>query len=425
MEFREKEISSVRRRISPPHKLMYRHVTRAYTGEWSNGHLRRALILSGRNVKEEHRTGVRALLGNDVSGPAVGALAVAAGYKVEDYVVDHSLIPFSRAIVSRYLGVPHGRPAPSSKVSAFSYLRPDVFACKKCDVVAGKSYVRRWSQVPGIYWCEACSDPLFKLDAAKVAARPPSEWIALSTATGMSDQARDIPIVARYMALARLFMSRKEPLSVRDVSRVLASRMRALGFRVSLRSSSPTISSYLKEKVPKLWLESIFPGVSNDGLCPAIDCVGLSAYTCSAAAYLLSSAMLFECPERALAQLTATEGTFDEAKLRTNSLDEIVDLYVSSGGRNRGPVTFSDVEKREISKIFTLCGLPGIRNLSRQEWLALRGFYSGMRLEDSVALHGAEAERVETMVRRAGGAFARALDKLEPRANSRKRKAAG
>lgn len=220
-------------------------------------------------------------------------------------------------------------------------------------------------------------------------------------------------------------MSRKEPLAVKDVSRLLASRMRALGLRVSLKSSSPTVSSYLKEKVPSLWLESIFPGISSDELCPAIDCVGLSAYTCSAAAYLLSCAMLFDCPENALAQLTSAANTFDEAKLRTDSIEDVVELYVSSGGRNRGPATFSDLESREISKIFTLCGLPGIRNLSRQEWLALRDFYSGRRLADSVSLHGAKAERVEKFVRRAGGAFARALDKLEPRAVCRGRKATG
>lgn len=413
---------------------MYRQIPRAYPGEWSNGHLKRALIQRGLKPRQLKKGGVKCLLGDLNSKSPVEALAIAARYSVDDYVLDHTLIPFSRAIASRYLGVPHGSQGacPAATRSAFTYLRQEVFACRQCDVMPGASFIRRVSQIPGFNWCLQCGDPLQKIEAEKAAARPPIQWIAQSVSSGISENTRDNIVVARYIAIAQQFLGQKKALSVRDVSKLLAGRMKALGLRVHPASEGLTLSRYLKDRVPMVWLEALFPDIVRDDLCAAIDCVGLSAYTCSGPAYSLACASLFDCPNEALDTLTSYAALKQQELIVTGTkeftaanLEEVIDLYVAGGGRCGSAATLTDANSREISKIFMLCGLPGIRDLPRPEWLALRDFYSGAGLMDAASKHEADMVRLEPFLRKAGGAFAKALEKLEPRPCTRGRNAKG
>jgi hypothetical protein len=92
--------------------------------------------------------------------PAAVTLALAAGMPIQQFVQNHSLLPYHNFISMKDYDVDHGDPSRLSLIINLGtrvWRQSEAWLCLDCikeDIVnSGYAYWRRSHQLPGIYWC--------------------------------------------------------------------------------------------------------------------------------------------------------------------------------------------------------------------------------------------------------------------------------
>lgn len=237
-----------------------------------------------------------------------------------EFCRNHTMLPIRRAVTSYFPHMNHGDSQMKSmlKYSGVRLARPGAFCCTvciKCDQQThGVGFWHRSHQIPGQLWCPEHKTPLAYIDDDDAFLSPPEncrdqykpiagKWV---------DESKENEVVQRFLAISLALLNRASPFSVSTVSEVLKKHGAKLGFQTNSGNvKAKLFSDELVQSLPREWLFSVMPalvGKKTGKAMPQIDGVFyMKTSASSATAYLLALAVLFDTPELALAELTATD----------------------------------------------------------------------------------------------------------------------
>ncbi|WP_407702889.1 TniQ family protein [Thiobacillus sedimenti] len=260
--------------------------------------------------------------------PGISKLEVLARFArqpVAEFVRQHSLIPYLRAVSFRWTENEHGSPANRHylRQNAFRRLLPSLRFCPACasvEIAKGWSYWKRKHQLPGYDWCSLHRAPLiYSLDPRGGDALPTPDAGNTSHITDHEQALIDHPVIQRYMRICEGFLSMHAPLNTIFSSRMLTSRMSELGLSTNARAGNGGIlSDFIFDSVPTNWLGRVIPNIQRKfpkRHFSLLDNIQFS--TASPVAHAVAMATLFPSANEALTRWQACIDEFEcDAKRR-------------------------------------------------------------------------------------------------------------
>ncbi len=209
-----------------------------------------------------------------VEYPAAATLALAAGKPLQQFVVDHSLLPFHRAISLKDYDVEHGDPLRANFIEFFGtkvWRQSDAMFCLDCireDLnKLGYAYWRRSHQLPGVYWCNKHGTQLANNPIGKKAFddMPSLEMHGDRAFSGHDFQEiSKNKTVQRYVDIMNAFLySSRRPMSLIRARHKIAERAKIHKLRIGMRGRRATLTDRVLDQVPQIWLRALYPSIDD------------------------------------------------------------------------------------------------------------------------------------------------------------------
>lgn len=351
--------------------------------ELDRGYLGRVMRLNGiRSEKDAHHELFRLFDLEHLSRwerSVLEPLSCLAGQSLEQFVQNHSTLPFRRAITSFLPNLTHGSNERRSLLynSGMIAARKGAYFCAECvsaDVkFHGVSYWRRDLQLPGQLWCPKHRSPLSFVDHEDAFLRPPSAHLqgAPVVSSTVVNKALGNDCVQKFLEIASGLMVRQRPLDVKYVS--LALRNRAMGRGLQTHGSGnkfPLLSDLIKRSFPSAWIETIFAGLVEkpDGqILNHVDGVLYMRKSASSVpSYILASAVLYETSDYALNDLfiaSQTYASIPERKTLTmteNDSSRLTQAYIDCRGQHVGVARKLGIPPHQAKSFLNSLGLPNL-----------------------------------------------------------------
>jgi hypothetical protein len=301
----------------------------------------------------------------------IETLAHAVGLSRPQFVCQHTMLPYRRAVASQAWEHPHGTDDdPAWRVNAVTQSdRIGAFLCADCiaeDVdFHGWAYWRRDHQLPGRYWCSkhnttlrfATNKDAFLLSptAAIKSTRPvDGQWVK---------RLRRNPNIERYLFVQSELLQRTSPLSSHGVTKLLQTACIDNGIHVGKGKGDRDrrLSKFLVDAYGEDWLRTIsrqYGAGASGRITNYIDHVraGLSVTTVVAALAALSTdsnellIKLVQAGTAAQTRQTATPSRLDDEQLRK--------AYIRQRGIHHGVAKELDHYPATVKHRLDRAGLP-------------------------------------------------------------------
>lgn len=246
----------------------------------------------------------------DGTCPRFGQLVSATGLDAMALIYGHSCIAYARFVSNTHAGMPIHLHADLRTNPQFHTLGTSpnlVRCCEEClaeDAERwGCGYWRRDHQLPGIELCIHHQTVLIELPRA--ALRRPLNAATLRKKLPSVAPAVGNPVLQRFAALTRLVLGTSGATHPRHMADALAYRAATAGIRVRDQRKGRRLSEVVRDHVPAAWLSRHFRGFTDavpGSRADTLDGVFRArSATYRTASYLLAMALLWECPQEALA----------------------------------------------------------------------------------------------------------------------------
>lgn len=402
--------------------------------EQDQGYLGRIMRLNGASDRKSIERLMRIWAGVPGSGwrdvPCVELLGKISGMTVTEFVVQHTLLPLRRGVVSYHPEVRHGCESNRQMLwtTAMRLARTGAYFCEKCvaeDVIRrGLSYWRRAHQMPGEFLCTAHSQPLHYVEKKTAFFNTPHAF--LETASHVSQdwatESMGNPVVRRYLDICACLTERPYPLLVRTVSLILRERARLQGLQVnSGRVKYPLLSDLAITRCGRPWLATVLPTLANKAfgeLSYQLDGVFfLKTSSSSVMAYALAAALLFESADEAMRALSEQDSLCPDTRPRKTvniSTEDLLAAYVQArGDYSKAALGFDCTYQTAVSR-YKAIGLPNLQSRGGKRLLdAAMAFYVERRSwSESIRIGGIDHDVMENIVRNSGAPLAQVLQEI-------------
>lgn len=354
-------------------------------GEFAPGHLGRLRLVNCLDSSEQvirildyrARRNVR----NWDPEPVHHLIGSLLGMDPEDYVRQHTLIPFVRVAAHSESSLTSFEKAACVRQRAvLSLARTGAYSCGRCiesdEASMGFSYWRRSHQLPGIDRCPEHDVPLLVTNSPGVFDVNPAE--SPQTAETDVSQLAEIPqsneTVANYTQIATRLLADAKRVSRFSASACLGAQARRRGLRVSMMGNKPLLSDFLLERFPHPWFEAHFPGllgkhkgrqfVPVDGACRSQISHGQ--------VYAMALAALFDKPSEAIEDFFMSPQARQALQARVRSRKEqarweLFDAYIACRGNHSEIARHLGKWLSNVNKCLKWCGLPSLNCLGEVE----------------------------------------------------------
>lgn len=354
--------------------------------------------------------------------------AVANEMSTEEFASMHSMLPFTRAVVSEGNETPHGSPK-SIKVTVSMGMHAPCKSAMHCTECVkedrdfwGYAYFRRMHQLPGVHWCTKHSLPLVgELNWQAFDFEPGNTSKVLSTAMEKMKRFSDQPAaIQKYVEFATAYIDEPGVISIQHILSKIVQKMADLG----LNCTEDVVNGLIINNYPQDWLRTVIPTTRGPGvkhnlfvfdriLRPHIE-------PFSTEKYLILLPLLFDEVDVALNWLKtpSVENLAVQKKSQRYSPDiwatkEAFALYVNAKGSHRRMAMKLNRQVYHASNTMKAHGWPSLGKLSQPMLLALYDYYQNeLPIADACLRHGAEQQKTESLIRTAGQRFWKALQAI-------------
>lgn len=349
------------------------HVPEPLPDELAAGHLGRVYTINGIQKSDRESNTIHKLVG-DGGRMYTETLAALAGLSFPQYLFQHTLLPFSRAIqVGEPIKWGMFNENLVARVSGHRANPLGAMICPACideDVSFwGFSYWRRSHQLPGICTCPKHQTALMRTSSSSPVKLLPQE--SLEKAEALSPELRisaiENPTIRRYGEICQEFLVRESSISTTQIVSCLQQRARQL----QVRSRAGVIGLHLhdmaRHQASGEWLTAHFPDIEKKGSSSSL----CRTYTSQKIAYAttyyaLALALLYDSADDAFSDLEAYR-----------ELNQAINIQSSPQQFQWGPET---------------------ENLGNLQ-LALSDFLRGMPVDQACRQYGTERQALERVLR--------------------------
>lgn len=350
--------------------------------------------------------------------PAAATLALAADIPLEQFVRQHSLLPFHRIVTLKDADVDHGDPSRLELIEHYGtrvWRQSMAMFCPDCikEDLASRpfSYWRRSLQLPGIHWCNKHQCQLANSPIGKRAfddmPNPEMDAHYVFSEQEFSEVLAN-PVIQRYAEIAHAFLESRRPTLPIHARFRIAEQAKKHHLRVGARGQLPTLTDKLLEHVPIYWLETMYPEITQRSageFFNSIDNITLGLATDQS--YVLALALLFDSSDEALEYWYGEiEGLPTTRKAQRSfgkdywNSDMMFKLYVEHCGNHTSMGQALGIDPSYARVALNAAGLPalGLVGVSTAA-KAILDFQAGMTLEAACESNGASLIEVEKLIR--------------------------
>lgn len=239
-------------------------------------------------------------------------LATQLAMKPEQYLAQHSMLPFLYAYVGRRNTGQTYIPLilqwlKQADSPILRYVRSCPHCIEKQEADIGLSWWVRRHQIPGLDVCPQHKVPLIQVQRQKTFLPTPGVYLANSLCSTESAPSWDHPTVSRYHEFALWFLSQPTRLYQKDLERCIKVRCDELEIAIATKShvQHSSLSLYVRSAFPVDWLTKHYPvllGENYQGREVGIDAAFLGQGA-SGQVIAMILASLYESPAHLLANL--------------------------------------------------------------------------------------------------------------------------
>ena len=377
--------------------------------------------------------------------PAAATLALVAGIPVQQFVRNHSLLPFLRAIPNKDHDVVHGDPLRQDLIGLFGtrfWRRSKVFFCEECiqtdfESSQGFAYWRRDHQLPGMTWCEQHGRQLAYNPIGKKAmdGMPTSDMqrryeFSESEFSGLMEN----QIIQRYVNIVKGMLDSERPMNLIHARYLIAGKAKKIGLRIGERGKKKILTDFFLDLVPEYWIKAIYPEIGNrtsGEFFTPID--NITVGRTPVPSYALALAAFFESTDEALNYWFRNNDDLPtvrkpQRKFGRNywNSNEVFKHFVACGGNHTKIGKELGVDPTYVRIELNAAGLPGLGLVDmRTTAQAVLDFQEGMSLDSACESNGVDKEEVEKLLRPGISKLARAINEIKQpkiRKNARSKK---
>lgn len=333
--------------------------------------------------------------------PKVALLANAGSLPLEEFILRHTIAPFTRAFApsSRHQRFRDSR---SSERLALRQLRNRLYFCEACGYEDrefwGRSYWRRSHQIPGIEWCTKHECAL-RVCSMKLLWREPLD--CLDDSLAITDEPLPIPnsTVGKYLEITSFILEQCHPISMTELQSLVRTRLSIRSLAGNDIGVWRLLSELAVEHCPTNWLYRLFPSIPEktpNGYFEPIDNAALCGSLALQESCVLALALVYgdvvQCAndlnlskDRRSDKLQTTCGRLPPGFWQSKAG---IDLYLRYRGRECSIANFLRVKQSEVSCSLRESGVtPGKLLLEPSLRIALSEFYSGKCITSIAACH--------------------------------------
>jgi hypothetical protein len=414
--------------------------------EMDRGYLGRVKKWNWHSTKQETLEAMREWLGEQPNpapgeyGATILLLSRVADVALEQFVAEHTTLPWRRAITPHKTNIEHGSTTDEGilTVSGIRLVRPGAVFCRDCiqedQETLGFSYWRRSHQLPGKCLCEKHQTPLQLVHDEWAFLREPAYWVDHAKTHEIPRMGIDCPCVDKFHAIAAMLSARSMPLSTRIIRRVMSQRGREMNLQCHADDvRRPLLSDLIARTFPADWLEDVFPPAKNNHpgkLFNQLDGVFYFANGASSVeAYFLALAVLFDSIED-IARAIDIEGAKPHrvrARKPHPDADMLLQAYLAQKGSHAGVAKQCETSIFVVTQLLNKMGLPNlVVGRSRSSVLeACRAFYvEKCGFVEAAARGGISVKQFEAVLQAASPELVEALGRMLEEISSRDQLAA-
>lgn len=243
-------------------------------------------------------------------GHRFGRLMSATGFDAMSVVYGHSCIAYARFVSATYAGTPTHLQADLNTNPYFHILGTAPSLARCCELCLrddielwGCGYWRRDHQLPGVELCNAHQIELVELPRPVM--RTPLTFATLRSKLPSTRPVTGNSVLRRFETLTKVALTNSGATHPRQMADALARRAADAGIRVRDQRKGRRLSEVVRDHVPATWLSRHFRGFTDTlpgSRADTLDGVFRArSATYRTASYLLAMALLWECPQEALA----------------------------------------------------------------------------------------------------------------------------
>lgn len=363
--------------------------------------------------------------------PAAVTLALAADMPLQQFVQNHSLLPFHRAVPKKDANVNHGDPSRLDLISLLGtrvWRRLDAKFCLDCvkdDLdKGGFSYWHRSHQLPGFHFCLRHGTQLVNNPDGKKAF---DEMPSIDMATQYEFTEQDFlavyanPVIGRYVRIVNGFLCSERPMSLIHARHLIAKQFKKHQLRIGKTGGQPTLTDRALEQIPLPWLRAQYPSIDSrlkGEFFNPIDNISLGS--AASQDYALALAVLFESSDEAL---NYWFGIFDGLpavqKVQCHygpdywNSEAVFKLYVEHSGNHNNIGETLGVDPFYTRLELNAAGLPALGQIDmRTTGRAILDFHEGMSIMEACESNGASQEEVEKLLRSGASKISSAIKEI-------------
>lgn len=356
---------------------------------------------------------------------AIDLLAEIAGIPAKEFCCTHTLLPFSRAVTGRYTDRPHGENVGGRLYSTHGLGTPrkEVVFCEDCRIkqvrTHGHSYWQRELQLPGIYQCHAHGSTLMAAPEEADFRFSPDRY-ADGAVEVVKAPAERIPVIDRYVSIARALLATQAPIATREAAFKLGQRAKSIGLRVGNKGQRATLEDIARDQLPAWWVNRFMPGMLKDGRAYGGPLQYATVNMPNSITTALGLALMFDSFEEAwsywLEAPTVPVPTRREHRRYQSDFwtgETMLMRYIKYKGSMIEIAGSLDIEYGHVRQCLISAGLPSLSRVNIDKTgPALVAFFSGKPLDHAISEHGANREQVEEILGVVGARFFRALKEI-------------
>lgn len=395
--------------------------TQIFPDEFTRGYRGRLRVLN--QYKSTHKFMVA--LGNEMhpgislsESPAAATLALTAGMPLQQFVRNHSLLPFHRAISMKDCDVEHGAPSRLNLIEFFGtkvWRQSDARFCLDCIKEdfgnRGYAYWRRAHQLPGVTWCIKHGRQLANSSLGKTAFDD-MPYLEMSKQYELSDQdfqaVFESPALQRYTKIINSFLNSERPVNFIHARYLIAEQAKKYKLRIGRKGRQPTMTDRVLEQIPAPWLRAQYPAIDDrmaGEFFNPIDNITLGSVTNQT--YALALAALFDSAEEAIKYLYGDINGLPMVRKVQRKLGPdywnskaVFKLYVKHKGNHTSIGEVLGIDPSYARKELMAAGLPALGHADMCATAqAIIDFQEGMSIEEACEVNVASIAEVQKFLR--------------------------